>query len=75
MANNFRGRFWYKFIKIRFNVTNKEFSIYYNIYQENKIQNEYFLPFLYLGIFKEDNPLKDDLYQVLSALFIRQNNI
>ena len=33
------------------------------------------MPFSYLGIFKGDNPLKNDLYQVLSALFIRQNNI
>ena len=75
VPNNFRGRFWYKFIKNRFNVTIEEFNTYYNEYLENKIDNEYFLPFSYLGIFKGDNPLKDDLYQVLSALFIRQNNI
>ena len=75
VPNNYRGRFWFKFIKNRFNVTPKEFNIYYNIYQENKIDNEYYLPFSYLGIFKGDNPLKSDLYQVLSALFIRQNNI
>ena len=75
VPNNFRGRFWYKFIKNRFNVTQEEFNTYYTMYQENKIDNEYFLPFAYLGIFKGDNPLKSDLYQVLSALFIRQNNI
>ena len=75
VPNNFRGRFWFKFIQNRFKVTPKEFKICYNIYQENKIENEYFLPFSYLGIFKGDNPLKSDLYQVLSALFIRQNNI
>ena len=75
VPNNFRGRFWYKFIKNRFNVTPEEFNTYYTMYQENKIDNEYFLPFGYLGIFKGDNPLKSDLYQVLSALFIRQNNI
>ena len=75
VPNNFRGRYWYKFIKNRFNVTIDEFNTYYNDYLENKIDNEYFLPFSYLGIFKGDNPLKDDLYQVLSALFIRQNNI
>ena len=76
VPNNFRGRFWYKFIKNRFQVTKEEFDIYYNIYKENKIENEYYLPFDYLGIFKDDNdnPLKDDLYQILSALFIRQNN-
>ena len=75
VPNNFRGRFWYKFIKNRFKVTNEEFNTYYNIYIENKIDNEYYLPFDYLGIFKGDNPLKQDLYQVLSALFVRQNNI
>ena len=75
VPNNYRGRFWFKFIKNRFNVTPKEFNTYYKMYQENKIDNEYFLPFSYLGIFKGDNPLKNDLYQVLSALFIRQNNI
>ena len=76
VPNNFRGRFWYKFIKNRFHVTKEEFDIYYNIYKENKIENEYYLPFDYLGIFKDDNdnPLKNDLYQILSALFIRQNN-
>ena len=46
VPNNYRGRFWFKFIKNRFNVTQKEFNIYYNIYQENKIDNEYYLPFL-----------------------------
>ena len=75
VPNNYRGRFWFKFIKNRFNVTPKEFNTYYKIYKENKIDNDYFLPFSYLGIFKGDNPLKNDLYQVLSALFIRQNNI
>ena len=76
VPHNFRGRFWYKFIKNRFHVTKEEFDIYYNIYKENKIENEYYLPFDYLGIFKgdNDNPLKNDLYQILSALFIRQNN-
>ena len=76
VPNNFRGRFWFKFIKNRFHVTNQEFDIYYNIYKENKIENEYYLPFSYLGIFKggNGNPLKSDLYQILSALFIRQNN-
>ena len=75
MPNNYRGRFWFKFIKNRFNATPQEFNTYYKIYKENKIDNDYFLPFSYLGIFKGDNPLKNDLYQVLSALFIRQNNI
>ena len=75
VPNKIRGRFWYKFIKNRFNVTPEEFNTYYKMYQENKIENEYFLPFSYLGIFKGDNPLKSDLYKVLSALFIRQNNI
>ena len=74
IPNNFRGRFWFKFIKNKYNVTQQEFNIYYNMYIENKIENEYSLPFDYLGIFKGDNPLKSDLYQVLSALFIRQNN-
>ena len=76
VPNNFRGRFWLKFIKNRYHVTNQEFDTFYNIYKENKIENEYYLPFDYLGIFKgdNDNPLKGDLYQILSALFIRQNN-
>ena len=54
MPNKIRGRFWYKFIKNRFNVTPEEFNTYYKMYQENKIDNEYFLPFSYLGIFKGD---------------------
>ena len=74
IPNNFRGRFWFKFIKNKYNVIKQEFNTYYNMYIENKIENEYYLPFDYLGIFKGDNPLKSDLYQVLSALFIRQNN-
>ena len=70
MVNNFKGRFWYKFIKNRFNIQIKNCSIY-NIYQENKIQNEHFLLFLYLGIFKGDNPLNDDLYQDIKCLIYK----
>ena len=75
IPNNLRGRFWYKLINKKYYIQPNEFSINIQYYNENKIQNEYFLPFDYLGIFKGDNPLKDDLYQVLSALYIRQNDI
>ena len=49
-----------------------------DVYEENykdKDDIQYILPFSYLGIFKENNPLANDLYQVLNALRIAQSNI
>ena len=37
--------------------------------------HKYILPFSYLGIFKEDNPLTNDLNQVLNVFSIVQKNI
>ena len=78
VPNRFRGRFWIKFIKNKLNITKEDFQTNLQLYESNNnnIKNDkYILPFSYLGIFKENNPLVNDLYQVLNAFSMSQNNI
>ena len=78
VPNHFRGRFWIKLIKNKLNITKEDFQTNLQLYESNNnnIKNDkYILPFSYLGIFKENNPLANDLYQVLNAFTMSQNNI
>ena len=79
VPNRFRGRFWLKFIKNKLSITPEEFKLNLQKYDENNKDNinnnKYILPFSYLGIFKENNPLTNDLNQVLNAFSISQYNV
>ena len=78
IPNRFRGRFWFKFIENKLFITPKDFQHNLDIYEESyKEKNDikYILPFSYLGIFKESNPLANDLYLVLNAFRVAQNDI
>ena len=78
VPNRFRGRFWIKFIKNKLNITQEHFQTNLQLYESNNNNmnnDKYILPFSYLGIFKENNPLANDLYQVLNAFSMSQNSI
>ena len=78
IPNLFRGRFWFKFIENKLLITPKDFKNNLELYyQKNKDSQKikYILPFSHLGIFKENNPLTNDLNQVLNAFFVNQNKI
>lgn len=80
VPNKFRGRFWLKFIGNKLSVTPDEFKTNLQIYEQNIVLNsanniKYVLPFPYLGIFKEETPLANDLNQVLNAFCAAHKNI
>ena len=77
VPNRFRGRFWFKFIENKMCVTQKDFQTNLDFYEQNykNNNNKYILPFAYLGIFKENNPLTIDLNTVLNAFSIYQREM
>jgi hypothetical protein len=77
VPDRFRGRFWFKFIDNKLHITPDNFKSNLEFYEQNHQNNmhKYILPFSYLGIFKEDNPLTNDLNQVLNVFSIVQKNI
>ncbi len=81
VPNHIRGRFWLKFIGNKFRVTPEKYKINLQIYEQSIVLNngindtKYKLPFPYLGIFKEDNPLTKDLNEVLNAFCAAHKNI
>ena len=79
IPNHFRGRFWFKFIENKKFVTPKDFKYNLDFYEKNyknKAKSiKYILPFSYLGIFKENNPLANDLNQVLNAFIVAESSI
>ena len=81
VPNHIRGRFWLKFIGNKFRVTPEKYKINLQIYEQSIVLNngindtKYKLPFPYLGIFKEDNPLTKDLNEVLNAFYAAHKNI
>jgi hypothetical protein len=81
VPNHFRGRFWLKFIGNKMAVTPENYKINLQIYEQSIVLNDgindtkYKLPFPYLGIFKEDNPLAKDLIEVLNAFCAAHKNI
>ena len=78
IPNHFRGRFWFKFIENKLLITPKDYKNNLELYtkkNKNSQKIKYILPFSYLGIFKENNPLTNDLNEVLNAFLTTQNNI
>ena len=79
IPNHFRGRFWFKFIENKKLITPKDFKYNLDFYEKNyknKAKSiKYILPFSYLGIFKENNPLANDLNQVLNAFIVAESSI
>ena len=74
-----RGKFWLKCIGNKLQITPEIFESNLQKYEdeiETENDNEkYILPFEYLGIFKQNNPLTNDLYDVINAFIISKNNI
>ena len=77
IPNHLRGKFWFKFIENKLKVSYKDFQNNLDFYEQNfqDYNNKYVLPFSYLGIFKENSPLTNDLNTVLNAFSIYQRDI
>ena len=71
ISDKLRGKVWLKCLGNKFSITEDYFKIELEKAEKLKIpieiKNKINLPFKYLGLFKENSPLTEDFYDIISA--------
>ncbi|MCQ2815895.1 MAG: hypothetical protein MJ252_01390 [archaeon] len=73
IPSQFRSKLWLLLIKNKFCVSKAYFDIQLSKVEKDK--NKIKLPFPYLGLFKEENPLSSDLRDIVSAFYVARPDI